>query len=198
MSALALARHARAVLRGRPIGPAPGFRLGPAMGRVLADVLSHRRLLEDRAAGWAHALLFYGFLGLFVGTCLVFVHDRVISFLDGPVYLVFSFLLEWAGLAFLTGVGWIAWRRLAGGTPRLGRDGIALGILALLGAIGVTGFLLEAARIAATNPPFEVWSFVGWTLSRALRVTAPRAWRPSRFTGRSGASTRRCAGSSSA
>jgi Fe-S oxidoreductase len=170
VSALALARHARTVFRGRPIGPAPGFRLGPAVRRVLADVLSHRRLLEDRGAGWAHALLFYGFLALFVGTCLVFVHDRVVPFLVGPTYLIFSFLLEWAGLAFLTGVGWAAARRLTGGTPRLERSGVALGILALLGAIGVTGFLLEAARIAVTDPPFEAWSFVGWTLARALRA----------------------------
>jgi Fe-S oxidoreductase len=171
VSALALARHARTVLRGRPVGAAPGFRLGQAAGRVLGDVLSHRRLLEDPAAGWAHALLFYGFLGLFIGTCLVFVHDRVVPFLVGPTYLVFSFLLEWAGLAFLTGVGWAAWRRLAGGVPRLERSRVALGILALLGAIGVTGFLLEAARIAATDPPFEAWSFVGWTLARALRAS---------------------------
>jgi Fe-S oxidoreductase len=135
---------------------------------VLADVLAHRRLLEDPAAGWAHALLFYGFLGLFVGTCLVFVHDRLVPFLFGPTYLVFSFLLEWAGLAFLAGVGWSAWRRLGGGVPRLGRSGVALAILLLLGAIGVTGFLVEAARIAATRPGFEGWSFVGWTLARAL------------------------------
>jgi Fe-S oxidoreductase/nitrate reductase gamma subunit len=170
VSAVALARYARTVLRARPIGPAPGFRLGPALGRVLAEVLSHRRLLEDRAAGWAHALLFYGFLGLFIGTCLVFVHDRVVVFLVGPVYLIFSFLLEWAGLAFLAGVGWLAWRRLARRAPRLERSGVALGILALLGAIGVTGFLLEAARIAATDPAFEAWSFVGWSLSRAIRA----------------------------
>ena len=71
---------------------------------MIADVLSHRRLLEDRGAGWAHALLFYGFVGLFIGTCLVFVHDRIVAFLIGPTYLVFSFLLEWAGLAFLAGV----------------------------------------------------------------------------------------------
>ena len=117
VSAIALARHGRAVLRGRPLGREGDFRLGPALGRVLADVLSHRRLLEDRAAGWAHALLFYGFLGLFIGTCLVFVHDRVVPFLVGPVYLIFSFLLEWAGLAFLAGVGWLAWRRLARHAP---------------------------------------------------------------------------------
>ena len=170
VSALHLARHARAVIRGRPIGPAPAFRLGPAVGRALAEVLSHRRLLEDRRAGWAHALLFYGFLGLFIGTCLVFVHDRVVPFLVGPTYLIFSFLLEWAGLAFLTGVGWMLWRRAGSRVPRLERSGVALAILGLLGAIGVTGFLLEAARIAATDPPFEAWSFVGWTLARALRL----------------------------
>jgi Fe-S oxidoreductase len=170
VSALGLARHARTVLRGRSVGLAPPFRLGLAVRRVVTDVLSHRRLLEDRGAGWAHALLFYGFLGLFVGTCLVFVHDRIVTFLVGPTYLVFSFLLEWAGLAFLAGVGWMAWRRVSGTTARLERSGVALGILALLGAIGVTGFLLEAARIAVTDPPFEVWSFVGWALARALRA----------------------------
>ena len=175
VSALALARRARTVLRGRPIRPPRAFELGRAARRVLGDVLTHRRLLQDRGAGWAHALLFYGFVGLFIGTCLVFVHDKVVTFLVGPTYLVFSFLLEWAGLAFLVGVGWTAWRRLAGHVPRLERSGVAIGILALLAAIGVTGFLLEAARIAATDPPFEVWSFVGWTLSRALRASGVAA-----------------------
>src|SRR5262245_38704070 len=110
-----------------------------------------------------------------IGTCLVFVHDRVFPFLVGPTYLVFSFVLEWAGLAFLTGIGWAAWRRLDGRTPRLERSGTALGILALLGAIGITGFALEAARIAATDPPFERWSFVGWAISRGLRASSVQA-----------------------
>ena len=170
VSALALARHARTTLAGRALGPRPRFRLGPGVRRALADVLSHRRLLEDPGAGWAHALLFYGFLGLFIGTCLVFVHDRIVAFLVGPTYLIFSFVLEWAGIAFLAGVAWSAWRRLSGRPPRLERTGIALGILGLLGAIGLTGFLLEASRIAVTDPPFERWSFVGWTLSRGLRA----------------------------
>jgi Fe-S oxidoreductase len=168
VSAFALARRARAVLGARRLEAAPAFRAGKALRRVLVDVLSHRRLLEDPGAGWAHALLFYGFLGLFVGTCLVFVHDQVVPFLFGTTYLVFSFILEWAGLAFLAGVGWTAWRRLSGGVPRLERSGVALAILFLLGAIGVTGFMVEAARIAVTRPPFEAWSFVGFALARVL------------------------------
>jgi Fe-S oxidoreductase/nitrate reductase gamma subunit len=175
-SAIPLARYARTALGSRSLGPTPGFRGGRAVARVLADVLAHRRVLEDRGAGPAHALLFYGFLGLFIGTCLVFVHDKVVPFLVGPTYLVFSFLLEWAGLALLAGIAWLAWRRLARRVPRLEQSAAAVGILALLAAIGVTGFLLEAARIAATDPPFERWSFVGWALSRALRAAgAPAA-----------------------
>ena len=40
----------------------------------------------------------------------------------------------------------------------------------------MTGFLLEAARIAATDPPFEAWSFVGWS-------AVPRAPRGGRLAG---------------
>jgi Fe-S oxidoreductase len=180
VSGLALARHARLIAGGRRLSAPRTFRAGPAIRRVLGDVLSHRRLFEDPGAGWAHALLFYGFVGLFIGTCLVFVHDTVVPFLVGPTYLVFSFLLEWAGLAFLAGVAWTAWRRLGGRVPRLERSGLALVILGLLGAIGATGFLLEAARIAATDPPHEAWSFVGWTLAhvfRAAGLTGPAAHR---------------------
>ena len=124
VSALALARHARAVLRARRLGRRARL---PASARRSAacwrDVLSHRRLLEDPGAGWAHALLFYGFLGLFVGTCLVFVHDRFVPFLVGPTYLVFSFLLEWAGLAFLAGrrLDRVAAPRPPGAAPRAKR-----------------------------------------------------------------------------
>jgi heterodisulfide reductase subunit C len=170
LSALVLARHARRIAGGRRLGASVAWRAGPALRRVLGEVLAHRRLFEDPGAGLAHALLFYGFAGLFVGTCLVFVHDAVVPFLVGPTYLAFSFLLEWAGLAFLAGVAWTAWRRLGGRVARLERSGAALAILLLLGAIGVTGFLVEAARIAVTDPPFEGWSFVGWTLARGLEA----------------------------
>ena len=85
----------------------------------------------------------------------------------------------------------MAWRRLAGQPPRLERSGVALGILALLGAIGVTGFLLESARIAATDPPFERWSFVG---GRSRARSWRRACRPPRSTARSGRRTPRSAG----
>ncbi len=41
-------------------------------------------------------------------------------------------------------------------------------MLLLIGAIIVTGFIAEALRIYVTNPSWEVWSFVGWLLSRTF------------------------------
>ncbi len=168
LTAWVLAGHALSWWRGRPVSSGVRLALGRAILRTGVEVLGHRRLFRDPDAGLAHLLLFYGFLGLFIGTCLVFVHDKLVPFLYGRVYLVFKFLLQWAGLAFLTGVGWAAWRRFGARVQRLEQNAEALGALALLGAIGVTGFLLEAARIAATQPPFEVWSFVGWALAQGL------------------------------
>jgi len=160
--------HVRRWLRGRPLTAARPLAPGRALRRVAVEVFAHRRIFEDPAAGWAHLLIFYGFLALFTGTLMVFVHDRLVPFLFGPTYLVFSLTLDLAGLAFLVGVGWALVRRFAGGPGRLPRSAEALWVLLLLGAIGASGFLLEGARIAATRPPFEVWSVVGWTIARGV------------------------------
>ncbi|MBI4010674.1 MAG: hypothetical protein HY359_00075 [Candidatus Rokubacteria bacterium] len=119
LTAWVLWRDARVWRRGRSVSGAARAGWGRALRRVAREVLGHRGLLEDPGAGWAHLLLFYGFVGLSVGTCLVFVHDKLAPFLFGAVYLAFSFALECAGLAFLAGVGWALWRRF--GAARRGR-----------------------------------------------------------------------------
>jgi Fe-S oxidoreductase len=42
-------------------------------------------------------------------------------------------------------------------------------LVAALAFLALSGFLLEALRIAERNPAFEVWSPVGWTLAQGLR-----------------------------
>jgi Fe-S oxidoreductase len=160
--------HATRWLQGRPLTGGRPLATGRALGRLLAEVFGHRRLFRDRAAGWAHLLIFYGFLALFVGTVMVFVHDRLVPFLFGPTYLVFSFALDVAGVAFLAGVGWAFARRFHVKLPRLERSVEAFWTLILLAGIGVSGFLVEAARIAATRPGFETWSPVGWIIAQAM------------------------------
>lgn len=170
-------RHLRSWLHGQPASG--GFDVKRGVADVCVEVFGHRKLFRDRWAAVAHLLIFYGFLVLFIGTCLVFVHDRLVPLLFGSRYLIFSLLLDLAGLAYLAGLGLALHRRYVAREARLEptRDwGLVLGTLA---AVGVTGFALEGARIAATMPAFEVWSPVGYGLALAFRLLAsdPALWR---------------------
>ncbi|MFQ5829784.1 MAG: (Fe-S)-binding protein [Candidatus Methylomirabilia bacterium] len=167
-SAWVALEHARRWLRGRAPTRGHPLLLGRSLLRLLVEVFGHRHLFQDRAGAWVHLLIFYGFATLFVGTGMVFVHDKLVPFLSGKTYLVFSLILDLSGLAFIFGIGWAFAQRFSLKLPRLERSPEAFWVLILLGAIGVSGFLLEAARIAATRPDFEVWSLVGWTLAQVM------------------------------
>ena len=59
-------------------------------------------------------------------------------------------------------------RRIAFRPPGLTKENDDALQLLLIGAIGVTGFLIEAARIAATHPKIAPISFIGNSLAPAL------------------------------
>lgn len=141
------------------------------IGRGVRYVVLHEQLRRDPYAGWSHLLVVYGFFILFVGTCLVFLeHDTPLHFYYGWFYQWASLVVDLGGLAFLIGVSMFIARRAAEGTTRLLRAWwvTALGVLLL--AIGLSGFLLEGARIAVDLPPHERWSAVGYVLALALRA----------------------------
>lgn len=140
-----------------------------ALWSALRYLVFQRQLLADRYAGVAHLLTFYGFLILFIGTCLVFLeHDTPLHFFYGWFYQAASLVIDLGGLAFLSGLGMFLVRRHAGAGARLLREWWVATLAWLLVAIGVTGFLLEAVRIALDFPAFERWSVVGYSLAAAL------------------------------
>ncbi|GMR02123.1 MAG: heterodisulfide reductase-related iron-sulfur binding cluster [Acidimicrobiia bacterium] len=133
--------------------------------------VSMRTVMEDPAAGVMHALMYYGFIILFLGTVILEIDHLLpvdFKFLYGNIYLGFSAVLDAAAIAFLAGVVWAAVRRYGTRPWRIrskSRPEDAW-ILFVLGAIGVTGLATEAARIAlAGQPGFEKWSFVGFPFS---------------------------------
>jgi Fe-S oxidoreductase/nitrate reductase gamma subunit len=130
--------------------------------RTLLDTFSGRRVLQgDCAAGMMHLLLFWGFLCLFIGTSLLFVHDYLFSFLTGTPYLIFSLAMEVGGLMLLTGILWALIRRYIQRVPRLERrleDGLLPAWLLL---VGLSGFMVEGLRLAHQQPPWAEWSFTG-------------------------------------
>lgn len=130
-----------------------------------------KTLLLDRRAGIMHSLLYYGFMVLFIGTITLEINNvSPVKFLVGTAYLAYSFVLEIAGLALIAGLVMAAVRRYVLKPYRLGKTSSEdTLVLITLFTIGVTGFLVEGARIAVgAFPNFERWSFVGWVTGKFL------------------------------
>jgi Fe-S oxidoreductase/nitrate reductase gamma subunit len=150
--------------------------------RRLDAGLRMKTLMRDRQAGLMHAMVYYGFIVLFLGTVTLEIDHLLphsLKFLEGNVYLGYSFILDAAGLVFLGGLLWAMGRRYVQRPWRIRsktkpEDAWILGLLAL---IGVTGLLTEGARIAVDGrPDFEVWSFVGYPLSMLFSDGAAIEW----------------------
>jgi Fe-S oxidoreductase/nitrate reductase gamma subunit len=131
-------------------------------------------LLRDPAAGVMHAFLYFGFVFLFIATVISEADHQMpesLKFLHGNTYLAYSAGADLAGVIFLIGVGWAIGRRYIQRPYRIRiktKPEDAL-ILASLAIIGITGFLIEGARIAFEEQPhFEKWSFVGYPISSAF------------------------------
>lgn len=136
-----------------------------ALKRTILDTFLGRRVLQDDIpAGVMHLFLFWGFLSLFIGTALLFIHEYLFPFLTGTAYLVFSLVMEVGGLILLTGILWTLIRRYIQRVPRLERRLEDVLVLALLLLVGLSGYVVEGLRLAHQQPPWSEWSFIGgWT-----------------------------------
>jgi Fe-S oxidoreductase/nitrate reductase gamma subunit len=150
--------------------------------RRLDAAIRMRTLLEDRWAGWMHAMIYWGFVVLFLGTVTLEIDHLLpdsLKFLHGSFYEGYSLVLDVAGVVFLVGLVWAGLRRYVQRPWRLRsktKDEDAW-ILLTLTLIGVTGLLVEAARIAlAGRPSFEVWSVIGYPLSGLFPMATAQTW----------------------
>jgi len=156
---------------------------------LLINGLLQKKVLEDRFPGIMHALIFFGFLLAFFGAAFDASEFHIaeplgFAFLTGKFYLFFSFLMDLAGLAILIGVFMALDRRYLSKPDRLGYRGKpdntpddAIALLLIAGIV-ITGFFIEALRISVTwkETPWEIWSFVGWTLASAMNgISEPTA-----------------------
>jgi Fe-S oxidoreductase/nitrate reductase gamma subunit len=133
-----------------------------------------RTLLRDGAAGVMHSLIYFPFMILFAVTVVLETNHQMprnLKFLHGTTYQGHAFVGEVAGVLFLTGVLWAIVRRYIQRPYRIRiktrpEHGLILFTFLL---IGLTGFLVEALRIAMDErPDFEKWSFVGYGLSNVF------------------------------
>ncbi len=155
-----------------------------AMART---VLTHRTIKRrDTAAGVTHGLIFFGFALLFIGTSVITLDYDILEpltglrFWHGWFYLVFSLIVDVAGVALIAGLLYMMYRRGWLGLPKLDyarpdrtpedpdydrsfyrrEDWAFLWILIL---IAITGFLLEAARLLWLQGDPAVWDYRWWS-----------------------------------
>jgi Fe-S oxidoreductase/nitrate reductase gamma subunit len=128
---------------------------------VLKIGLGQQKVLERKIGGLMHLAIYSAFIVLFVATCLVAVeYDLGIRILDGPFYIAFKLFANTFGLLLLAGVLVALVRRAVFRPKGLTADGDDHLQLLLIGAVGATGFLVEAVRIAATRPAAAPVSYV--------------------------------------
>ena len=147
---------------------------------LFRNLVLQENTFKDRYAGIMHGLIFFGFFVLIWGAFFDASEFHITGplfdwhFLRGNFYLGASFLFEVFGMFVLIGALMAIIRRYLTKPDRLNTKGISDNrpedaiILFLIVAIIATGFIIEALRIHVTNPPWEIWSFVGWGMAQAF------------------------------
>src|SRR5437870_3343564 len=183
----------RRVQLWRSGGPENRLERIPERVKVVAkQALGQARTLSQAYPGVMHAIMFWGFLALFIGTVLATIDYDItlplfgVKLLRGTFYLVYETVLDLFGLFFVIGLGMAVWRRFVVRPHRVDPTARFAGVLTLLLVINVTGFVMEACRIAAVKPAWGPWSPVGWALGQlmlgagmsdgALRATHLGTW----------------------
>ena len=168
--------------RGKPFVPVG--QVGERLRSALAVAFLHKRLIRPGYvyAGLMHLFIFWGFVVLFIGTIIVLLEADVarpwfgVSFYQGTFYVVYKLVINLFGLLFVVGLLMAIWRRYGQGLPKFRRnltdDAFVLGLLL---ALGLTGFLLQALRLAATRDPNAPIHWVSYPLALALSGADPGA-----------------------
>jgi len=149
-------------------------RIPERLGLVGAHALGQVRTLSQAYPGVMHAIMFWGFLALFMGTVLATIDWDIAlplfgyKLLKGHFYLLYETVLDLFGLFFVVGLGMAVWRRFVSRPARIEPSARFAGALTLLFVINVTGFVMEACRLAVVEPWWAPWSPVGWALGRAF------------------------------
>jgi Fe-S oxidoreductase/nitrate reductase gamma subunit len=173
--AFAFSRRYLAWKQGRPYGTID--RIGQRLKAAFEVAFIHRRLVRPGYvyAGLMHLFIFYGFIVLFIGTLIVLLEADItrpyfgISFYQGGFYVAYKLIINLFGLLFIVGLLMALWRRYGQHLPKFRRnltdDALVLGILLFL---GLTGFLLQALRLAATRDQAAPIHWVSYPIALAL------------------------------
>ncbi|MCM0082253.1 4Fe-4S dicluster domain-containing protein [Geomonas sp. Red32] len=153
-------------------------RLATRIELTLAKLFGQGKVLAHSAPGTAHAIFFWGFLLLFIGTLLIMLQVDFsvplfgVAFLKGVFYKLYSLILDIAGVAAFACLAVLASRRFVKRPPGLETTRDDFLMHGLLAVIILTGFVEEGARMAVTevvaNPALARFSPVGLGVAHLL------------------------------
>ena len=141
---------------------------------VAKHALGQVRTLSQAYPGVMHAIMFWGFLALFMGTVLATIdYDITLplfgyKLLKGRFYLFYETVLDLFGFFFVVGLGMAVYRRFVLRPPRVDPTARFARVLTLLFLINVSGFVMEACRLAVVQPWWAPWSPVGYVLGQGM------------------------------
>ncbi|MEX0676032.1 MAG: heterodisulfide reductase-related iron-sulfur binding cluster [Pirellulales bacterium] len=162
-------RRARVWRRGssEPRFDRPLERLGLLVRYAVLQLRTWRKAYP----GSFHAMIFWGFVVLFIATVVVLVdYDFGIPIMRGRFYLYFqSLAVDVLGALAIIGTCMAAARRWIARPKQLVYTKEASAILVVIFAILASGFLVEGWRIAATDDPWGAWSPLGNLVAAASR-----------------------------
>jgi Fe-S oxidoreductase/nitrate reductase gamma subunit len=174
-------RRIRVYRQGRPFYRFD--RLLVRLSLMLKNVLTQCRVLRSSAPGSLHALFFWGFGLLFIGTLLIMAQADFLDplfhlrFLKGGFYKLFSLLLDIGGGVAIVMLGGLLVRRFCikpAGLQTVREDYL---IHTLLFTILITGFLIEGTRMASTeigiDPGLANFSPIGLGVGRLFWALSP-------------------------
>ncbi len=165
-------RHLKKVLKGKPTSLSWGM-IRASLVNSVSEILSNRTIRHrHRLAGLMHLLIMWGFIALFIGTLIVSIEydlfQKVLKqrhgFWVGSFFLGYELVLDTMGALFLVGLLVALLRRYALKRPQLTWKPIDLLLPVWLLLIGLTGFVVEGMRLAATAAELgysPYWSPVG-------------------------------------
>lgn len=154
---------------------------------MVKTMLTHRTIKRrDKAAGKAHAGIFFGFVLLFIGTATITLEYDILEplfgfkFWYGDFYLWFSLVLDLAGLGVVAGLIYMMYRRKwlklpkldytrpdrEPGDPDYDRSAYRREDWAFLWGfilIVITGFMLESSRLVWLMEDATVWDHRWWS-----------------------------------
>lgn len=161
--------------QGKPIGWKPDY-----FGSFCRYILAQKKVRSSRQRSGApmHVMMFYGFAALVVATTLLALNSYgPWKFHQGRFYEIYETTFDFLGLLFVFGAGWALVRRVWLPPQSMVKNSKDTGIIVLLFVIGITGYLLEAARIRVAPKDWDSVSTVGFVVAKIMPAVGPASYK---------------------